>query len=140
MVVSVVVRDRTDGAGEEKVLSPPRRESNPPPAVLLVPASDEAPCEGAVIEWDASWSVDTVGAMDRAPAVGGGRPSVDDRSERRLASSDVSLDVLALRAVEYEYTLVRPAAGAAEAPSRPDCGYGLLFFDRRFFFACIFSW
>lgn len=43
IVVSVVVSERTDGAGDEKVLSPPRRESSPPPAVLLVPARDEAP-------------------------------------------------------------------------------------------------
>lgn len=50
MVVSVVVSDRTEGAGEENVLSPPRRESTPPLAVRLVPATDEAPWDGAAIE------------------------------------------------------------------------------------------
>lgn len=47
MVVRVVVRDRTEGAGEEKVLSPPFRESRPPFAVRLVPVTDDAMCEGA---------------------------------------------------------------------------------------------
>jgi hypothetical protein len=54
MVVSVVVRERTDGAGDEKVLSPSLLESKLPFAVRLVPANDEAPCEGAVIDRDAS--------------------------------------------------------------------------------------
>ena len=39
IVVRVVVRERTDGAGEEKQLSPPRR----PLAVRLVPVTDDAP-------------------------------------------------------------------------------------------------
>jgi hypothetical protein len=54
IVVSVVVRDRTDGAGLEKVLSPLRLESTPPPMVRLVPARELAPWLGAV--------------MDRAPS------------------------------------------------------------------------
>ena len=33
MVVNVVVSDRTEGAGLEKVLSPPLLDSNPPPPV-----------------------------------------------------------------------------------------------------------
>lgn len=49
MVVRVVVRERTDGAGDEKVLSPPRRDSMPP-MVRLVPATDEAPWDGAAME------------------------------------------------------------------------------------------
>lgn len=56
----------------------------------------------------------------------------------------MSLDVrVPLRAVEYEYTLLNPGAGGSDAPTPPtlpDCGYGLLFFDRCFFFAWIFSW
>lgn len=50
MVVKVVVRDRTDGAGEEKVLSP-LRESRPPLAVRLVPVTEDAMCDGAWMEW-----------------------------------------------------------------------------------------
>ena len=42
IVVRVVVRDRTEGAGEEKVLSPPLRDSKPPFAVRLVPVTDDA--------------------------------------------------------------------------------------------------
>ena len=41
IVVRVVVRDRTDGAGEEKVLSAPRAELTPPPTVVF-PFSDDA--------------------------------------------------------------------------------------------------
>jgi hypothetical protein len=71
IVVRVVVSERIEGEGEEKVLSPPRRDSKPPFAVRLVPASDEAPWDGAVMERDVSWSVETVGAMDLPPVVGG---------------------------------------------------------------------
>ena len=95
MVVRVVARDRTDGAGDEKVLSPPLRDSRPPLAVRLVPAIDDAPCEGAMTEWWASWSVETVGAIDLPPAVGGGRPSLEARGEM-LWSTDVALDVTPL--------------------------------------------
>lgn len=86
IVVSVVVRERTDGAGEEKVLSPPLRESKPPFAVRLVPVTDDAMCDGAFMERPPSWSVDTVGAMDIAPAVGGALPSPDERTEARLSA------------------------------------------------------
>jgi len=54
IVVSVVVRDRTDGAGEENVLSPPLLDSCPPPAVLLVPATEDAPWETPAIDLDVS--------------------------------------------------------------------------------------
>jgi hypothetical protein len=54
IVVRVVVRERTEGAGEENVLSPPLRESKPPPAVRLVPATDDARWEGAVTEREVS--------------------------------------------------------------------------------------
>lgn len=41
IVVRVVVKERTDGAGDEKVLSLPRRESMF--AVRVVPVTEEAP-------------------------------------------------------------------------------------------------
>lgn len=76
IVVSVVVRERTEGAGEEKVLSAPLRDSSPPLAVRLVPATDDAPWDGAVIDRAISWSVETVGAADLAPPVASARPSM----------------------------------------------------------------
>lgn len=54
IVVKVVVNDRTDGAGLEKVLSPPRLESRAPPTVRFVPASELAPWLAAAMERDAS--------------------------------------------------------------------------------------
>ncbi len=53
IVVRVVVKDRTEGAGDEKVLSPPLRESKPF-AVRLVPATEVAACDGAVMEREVS--------------------------------------------------------------------------------------
>lgn len=47
MVVNVVVNDRTDGAGEENVLSAPLLPSRHPFAVRFVPATDDAMWEGA---------------------------------------------------------------------------------------------
>jgi hypothetical protein len=84
IVVSVVVSDRTDGAGEEKVLSPPLR----PFAVRLVPASDASPCEGAIMERHVPCSVDTVGAIERLPVVGGGCSSPDNRTESVWSRDD----------------------------------------------------
>lgn len=102
MVVKVVARERTEGAGDEKVLSPPRRNSIPPFAVRLVPVRDEAPCDGAV-DLEVSFSVDMVGAMDLPPAVGGARrspASIDERPELSRAR-EVAL-VLVLLVVETE--------------------------------------
>lgn len=66
MVVKVVVRDRTEGAGLEKVLSPPLLESCPPPIVRLVPVTESVPwLSGASVE--PSCSVDTVPATLRSP-------------------------------------------------------------------------
>lgn len=68
IVVKVVVRDRTEGAGEEKVLpSPPSRpaELTVPPTVAAVPALDFAS------ELTVSGLVDSVGAADLLLAVGG---------------------------------------------------------------------
>ncbi len=68
MVVSVVVRDRTDGAGDENVLpSPPPLllELSAPPAVAAVPAF-----EGAISELTVSGFVESVGAADLLLIVG----------------------------------------------------------------------
>lgn len=50
IVVRVVVRDRTEGAGEENVLSLPRPELTPQPTVAFVPSPDDGACEGAASE------------------------------------------------------------------------------------------
>lgn len=129
IVVKVVVKDRTDGAGEEKVLSPPLRESRPPPAVRLVPVTDDAMCEGAWMEWLVSWSVDMVGAIDIPPAVGGAGSSADAPFEDWLLRANEGSDIRVLWAVMKDGSLWW--AGAARV-MRPDCGYGLLFLDGRF--------
>jgi hypothetical protein len=73
MVVRVVVRERTEGAADEKVLpSPPPIELKWPPAVDLVPAFD---C--AVSEFKVSGFVATVGAADLLLIVGGCWLSLD---------------------------------------------------------------
>ena len=84
MVVRVVVKDRTDGAGEEKVLSPPFRESKPPPAVRLVPVIEDAICDGAWMECAVSGSVECVGAVEWARAAREAPPFVDERIDARL--------------------------------------------------------
>ena len=64
------MRDRTDGVGDEKVLpSPPPRpfELTAPPPVIVVSAFEYAASELMV-----SGFVDTVGAADLFPIVGGG--------------------------------------------------------------------
>ena len=81
IVVRVVVKDRTDGAGEENVLSP-WPVLTPPPIVADVPAPDDAPCEGAASECGPS--VDIVGAEDLLPMVGGRPPFSDMLTEFRL--------------------------------------------------------
>jgi hypothetical protein len=85
IVVRVVVRERTEGAGEEKVLSPPRRESCAP-IVRAVPVTEEAPWDRAAMDREVSWSVETVRVTDLAPDVWGTRLSADERCSR-----DVSL-------------------------------------------------
>lgn len=114
IVVSVVVSDLTDGAGEEKVLSPPLR----PLAVRLVPASDDSPWEGASIERTVSCSVETVGAIERPPVVGGGRSSLDDLTESDLPREDTLAD-RRLGPEDSEYWLGR---GEMPTPMQPDCG------------------
>jgi hypothetical protein len=114
MVVRVVVRERTDGAGDEKVLSPPRRDSMPPFAVLLVPAREDAPCDAAATDRDVSCSVDMVGAIDRV--VGGDRPSPSIEDSCDPWSPDVVVEVMALPAVDTEGRLL------STIPILPDCG------------------
>ena len=68
--MSVVVRERSEGAGDENVLpSPPpwKLELRAPPVVAIVPAFDTAPSELTV-----SGLVDTVGAADLVLIVGAG--------------------------------------------------------------------
>lgn len=126
MVVRVVVRERTEGAGDEKVLSPPLRNSIPPFAVRLVPVRDEAPCDGAV-DLEVSFSVDMVGATDLPPAVGGARrsPSSIDEEAELSRARDVAL-VLVLLAVETE---TRLCSSGSLIFILPDWGYGLFFLD-----------
>ena len=128
IVVSVVVRDRTDGAGDENVLSPPLRESTPQPTVRLVPATDDVPCEGAIIECDVSCSVEIVGATDRPPKVGGAWPSEETRMDS-FRAEDVMLEDLLVRPVVTEGWL---CCARAPSPMLPDWEYGLLFCDWRF--------
>ena len=80
IVVRVVVKDRTDGAGEENVLSAPRVELMPP-AVAFVACPDEGVCEGATSERAVSGSVDIVGAVDLLPIVGGACSSSEERKD-----------------------------------------------------------
>lgn len=75
IVVKVVVKERTDGVGDEKVLpSPPPTpfELKAPPAVIVVSAF-EYPASELIV----SGFVDTVGAADLFPIVGGGCPSLE---------------------------------------------------------------
>jgi hypothetical protein len=80
IVVSVVVNDRTDGAGDENVLSAPRVELIPP-IVAFVASPDDGACEGATSERTVSGSVDIVGAVDLLPIVGAACSSAEDRVE-----------------------------------------------------------
>lgn len=63
-MVRVVVKERTDGAGDENVLpSPPPTQLTP--VVAIVPALEFAASESAVSPF-----VDSVGAVDFAPVMG----------------------------------------------------------------------
>lgn len=113
IVVRVVVKDRSDGAGEEKVLSAPLPVLGPPLTVADVLTPDDAPCDCATSECATSASVDMVGATDRFPIVGGGIPSSEERHERLLRSTDVVLAVRPVGTVEED---ICPFTGALELP------------------------
>lgn len=108
MVVRVVVSDRTDGAGDENVLSAPRPEM-PHPTVAFVPSPEDGACEGAASECATSGSVETVGAIDLLPMVGGGRPSREDRAESLARFKDELLAVFLVGPVEKKFW---PSGGA----------------------------
>lgn len=95
MVVRVVVKDRSDGAGEENVLSAPL-PTVLGPTVPAVPAPEEAAWDCAASECATSCSVETVWATDLLPIVAGAIPSTEERNDRLLWSSD---EVLAVRPV-----------------------------------------
>lgn len=98
MVVSVVVSDRTEGAGEENVLSAPLPELTP--TVAFVSCPEDGACDGAASEC-APPAVDIVGAVDLFPIVGGGRPSKEERREC-LRSIEDALIELPVGTVENE--------------------------------------
>lgn len=79
IVVKVVVKEPTEGAGLEKVLSPPRLDSTPPPTVRLVPVTELAPWLGALMDRAVSFSVERVPAMLLPPVVGGAKSSTEYR-------------------------------------------------------------
>lgn len=135
MVVSVVVRDRKEGAGEENVLPAPLPELTPQPTVALVACPDDGACEGAASEC-APCSVDImVGATDLLPIVGGWRPSEEERSDRLRSTEDV-LTESPVGTVENE----RLPAGMPPFPfAMPDSGYGW-FFERVCFFDADLVW
>jgi hypothetical protein len=66
-VVRVVVKDLKEGAGDEKVLSAPLLVLGP--IVVVVPSPEDAACDCAATERALSASVESVGAIDRLPAV-----------------------------------------------------------------------
>lgn len=106
-VVRVVVKERRDGAGEEKVLSAPLLMLGPP-MVGVVPSADDAACDCAATERAASRSVDTVGAFDLYPTVWDGRSSIDDPNDGSPLPLEEALAVRLVGMVEREW---RPLGG-----------------------------
>lgn len=107
----VVVKDRTDGAGEENVLSFPRPELTPHPTVVFVPLPDDAAWDCAASE--CATSVDIVAAIDLLPIVGGGSPSSEDCIDSPLRFKDDELIVFPVGTVEKDWW---PFTGAEELP------------------------
>jgi hypothetical protein len=101
IVVSVVVNDRIDGAGDEKVLSFPRPVLIPHPAVPAVPPPDDAACDCAVSE--CVTSVHIVAAVDLFPIVGGWSPSSEDCIDSPLRFKDDELIVFPVGTVENDW-------------------------------------
>lgn len=115
-VVRVVVNERNDGAGDEKVLSPSLIMLGPP-MVGVVPSAEDAACDCAATDRAAFRSVDTVGALDLYPTVWDGRSSIDDPNEGSPLRLAEALAVRPVGVVEKEW---RPLGG--------DDIYGLLCF------------
>lgn len=111
IVVRVVVKDRTDGAGEENVLSFPCPELTPHPTVAFVPSPDDAAWDCAASE--CATSVDIVAAIDLFPIVGGGSPSSDDWIDSPLRFRDDELIVFPVGTVEKDWWSL---TGAEELP------------------------
>jgi len=130
IVVRVVVKDWTDGAGDENVLSAPGPELTPQPTVVFVPSPDDAACDCAASE--CAISVDIVAAIGLFPIVGGDSPSSDDQTENSLRFKDDELLVFPGGPVEKDWW---PLPRAAHFPFMwPDSGYGLLLFEAGCFF------
>lgn len=128
-----MVNDRTEGAGEENVLSFPRPELTLHPTVVA-PSAEEVPWEGAASE--CAMSVDTVAAVDLLPIVGGGAPSSDMLTDCLLRFRDELLNVSLVGTVEKD---LWPLTGAVVPFTRPDSGYGLLHFEGFDFFEFDFN-
>lgn len=97
-----MVNDRTEGAGDENVLSAPLPELTPHPTVAFVASPDDGACEAATSECATSGSVDNVGAVDLLPIVGGATPSWEDRTDCLLRSKEDALIVFPVGPVEKE--------------------------------------
>lgn len=124
IVVKVVARDLTEGAGLENVLSPPCRESWPPPIVRAVPVTELAPWLGAVREIGRSPSDENVPAILRPPVVGGTKSSTE-------YLVDWPTDWKPVCWVPNDVTLCARCWPWFRLTT-PDSGYGLLSFWPRF--------
>lgn len=108
-----MVKDRTDGAGDEKVLSLPPSVFA---AVALVPAFENAASDVAVSPF-----VETVGAADLDSFCGG--PSCDSVNDVLLADDTVYLALCDSSGVEKDRCPLLFWCGN-DSP-RPEIGYGL---------------
>jgi len=136
MVVRVVVRERTDGAGDENVLSAPLPELTPPTVALVAPP-DDAAWEGAASECATSGSVEFVCAIDLFPMVGGGWSSSDRMECLLCCNEDVLIELLVGFVEKESWPFPNVAVFPFVSPfpfTRPDSGYGLLFLDAACFF------
>lgn len=93
----MVVRERTEGAGDENVLPSPPPLELIPPAVALVAAFDCAASERAVSPF-----VERVGAVDFALAVGSCCSSLEAGRDCWLSETEVYLALVEERGVEKD--------------------------------------
>ena len=115
MVVSVVVRERTECVGDEKLLS-----LTAPPVVIVVPA-----LEGAVSELSVSGLVDTVGAADLVLLVGAGWPSLEAGRDSLLCDGETLLILRPDGGVWNDKCLFPLLGIGAAVFDLPELGYGL---------------